>query len=186
MTIEEKLYYTVEDLWEISHREPDKRFELVYGELREMSPTSGIHSDIAAELIMRVRIFAKQNKLGHVTSSEGGYRLKKNEDRKDLVRAPDLGFVSIDHLEKLPDTYIPLAPDFAVEVVSANDYASEIQEKVDDFLNFGTQIVWVVYPRTKTVMVHTHDGTYRFTENDTLDGGNVLPGFSLKVADIFP
>lgn len=185
MSVLEKLY-TVDELWEISHREPDKRFELVYGELREMSPAGGLHGVIANKFGRIIGDFVESRKLGHVTAAETGYRLKENADHKDLVRAPDVGFIRFERLQDIPEGYIPMAPDLAVEVVYPHDYAELIQERVNDFLNFGTQMVWVVYPGIRMVMVHTPDSTQKHTAADTLNGGDVLPGFTLNVADIFP
>jgi len=95
------------------------------------------------------------------------------------VRAPDTGFVRKDRLPaRLTGKYFPGAPDLAVEVVSPNDRADEVQDKVQDWLSHGTQLVWVVEPRTRTVIVYRPDGTANVLQADgTLDGEDVLPGF---------
>ena len=82
--------------------------------------------------------------------------------------------------------FLELAPDLAVEVVSPSDSANEIQEKVNEYLDVGVRLIWVVYPIQHTVTVYAADRAGRLlNEADTLDGGDVLPGFSLAVADIF-
>jgi Uma2 family endonuclease len=80
----------------------------------------------------------------------------------------------------------PEAPDLAVEVVSPSDRTGEIYEKVGSWLSAGTREVWIVNPRSETVTTHASDGTVKVLgPHDTLDGGDVLPGFSHRVADIF-
>ena len=86
----------------------------------------------------------------------------------------------------LPDGYISGAPDLAIEIVSPNDTATEIQDKVQDYLNYGTRLIWVVYPRQKIVIVHYPDGTAKtLGATDRLDGETVIAGFSCAVGDIF-
>ncbi|MCC6804941.1 MAG: Uma2 family endonuclease, partial [Anaerolineae bacterium] len=81
--------------------------------------------------------------------------------------------------------YGRLAPDLAVEVVSPNDRAAEIHAKVNKYLHYGTRMVCVVYPATRTVVVHTASGAQTLAEADTFDGGDVLPGFLLPLRDLF-
>jgi Uma2 family endonuclease len=108
-------------------------------------------------------------------------------DRRAAER--DLAFISSDRLAKVSDVekYLPFAPDLAVEVVSPTNTASEIQLKVDQYLAAGTRLVWVVYPDLRKVSVFQPGGASSpaaYTE--TLDGGDVLPGLKLAVADLFP
>lgn len=185
--VQEKLY-TAEDLWELSHRPENdsKRFELSEGILIEMSPAGGKHGGIALDLGSFVRSHVKEHNLGYTTAAETGYILFKNPNGKDTVRAPDVGFVAAARLpEGLPDGYIPFAPDLAIEVVSPGDSADEIEEKVNEYLRYGTRLVWVFYPKTKTVVAHTPTSMKRLDINGTLDGGDVLPGFRLAVREVF-
>jgi Uma2 family endonuclease len=180
--------YSAEDLWELSHRPENdgKRFELSEGALIEMSPAGGKHGGIALDLGSLVRSHVKAHHLGYVTAVETGYILFKNPDGKDTVRAPDVGFVAAARLpSSLPDGYIPLAPDLAIEVVSPGDSADEIEEKVNEYLKYGTRLVCVFYPKTKSVLAQTPTSMQRLDINGTLDGGDVLPGFRLAVQDIF-
>jgi Uma2 family endonuclease len=122
-----------------------------------------------------------------VTAAETGYVLHRSDDGKDTVRAPDVGFVSKARLPAgLPKGYIPFAPDLAVEVVSPNDKAAEIQTKIGEYLRYGVRLIWVLYPDNQSIVVHTKEGARTLTVDDTLDGGDVLPGFSLPVRDLFP
>src|SRR6185369_10309656 len=98
-------------------------------------------------------------------------------DGKDIVRAPDVGFVRADRVpEELPDRgYVPFAPDLAVEVVSPDDSADEVAQKVAEYLKYGTRLVWVLYAKSKEVKVHTPDRVVKTLKvGDVLDGGDVL------------
>jgi Uma2 family endonuclease len=181
MVVQEKLY-TVQEFWEEFGE--TKHLELVRGVPIEMSPTGETHMIIAAWLTHLLFTYVEAHDLGIITASEGGFTLSTNPA---IVRAPDVGFIAKVRLSK-PSTerYFSGPPDFAVEVVSPNDKATEIHEKVMDFLKAGTRLVWVVYPGSRTVVVHQQNtASYTFTAENTLDGGDVLPGFTLPVREIF-
>lgn len=177
MALEQKLY-TPDDLWELSGQ---GRYELVEGMLIEMSPTGWLHGEVAGEIFGLLREFVKKHKLGRVTAAETGFTLAPN-----TVRAPDVGFIAAARVpEKLPVKFVPFAPELAVEVVSPSDKAADIHDKVLDYLHAGTRLVWVLYPSSKSVAVHTPNGSSLLDGNETLDGSDVLPGFSINVAQIF-
>ena len=187
MAIQDKLF-TADDLWEISHlpENDGKRFELDEGMLIEMSPAGGKHGVIANALSGFIWSFVRQNKLGYVTAAETGYILFKNPHGKDIVRAPDVGFVKAARLPNgVPDKYIPLAPDLAVEVVSPNDDAEELEKKISEYLTYGTQMVWVFYPSLKRAVVHTSAGSRPLDINGTIAGGDMLPDFTISLKEIF-
>ncbi len=173
---------TVEELWQMGSH--GKNYELVRGELIEMAPPGGTHGNTAANLSSLLLSLVKEKNLG-VVMVETGYKLASDPD---TVRGPDISFLSSAKIPPagLPDGYIDGAPDLAVEIVSPGDTASEIQDKVQDYLTYGVQLVWVVYPSQRLVVVHNPDGTSRtLHETDTLSGEVVLSGFSCRVADIF-
>jgi Uma2 family endonuclease len=188
MAIQQKVY-TTDDLWELSHAPSgsiEKRYELVQGEIREMSPAGGLHGGLASDLNIEIGVFVKQHDLGFVTAAETGYILYTDPVKGDTVRAPDVGFVAKHRLpDGLPVKYIPLAPDLAVEVVSPTDTADEIEEKVRDYLRAGTRLIWVWYPKTRSVVEHTLSGVNRYGEDDTLSGGDVLPRLTISIKAIF-
>ena len=168
-------------------RLPDvgKRYELVRGKLREMNPAGARHGRIAMKLGARLDRHAIVENLGIVLAAETGFRISRNPD---TVRAPDISFVSRERIAPggPPDGYWDLAPDLAVEVVSPNDTAAEVQSKVQMWLEAGTRLVWVVYPGTRSIVVHKSlKDISTLTASDTLDAGGVVPGFEIPVADVF-
>jgi Uma2 family endonuclease len=185
--IQEKLI-TAADLWELSHRPENegKRFELSEGILIAMAPAGLKHGGFTLRLGRWVGDFVDEHQLGMTTAAETGFILYTDENGKDTVRAPDVGFIAAARLPKdLPDGYAPFAPDLAIEVVSPGDSADEIEAKVNEYLKYGVRLVWVFYPKTKTVMVRTPSTVEHIDVNGALDGGNVLPGFKLSVRDVF-
>jgi len=180
--------YSAEALWELSHRaeNSDKRFELSEGMLIEMSPAGGKHGGIIFKLAGLIFNHVDAHDLGYGTGAETGYILFKDPNGKDTVRAPDIGFIAKARLPGgLPDGYIPLAPDLAIEVVSPNDDPDDVDWKVTQYLKYGVKQVWVLYPKSRRVKVHTPDAAYSLEGDDVLEGGDVLPGFSVKVSVIF-
>ncbi|MCL4247117.1 MAG: Uma2 family endonuclease [Anaerolineae bacterium] len=181
MTAQERLY-TADDLLKMTI-DDHLKVELVEGVLVEMPPASSIHSIISALLIRLLGNFVAENRLGgYVTGEQGGYQLA---EAPDTVRAPDAAYISKARAPELTSTYFKGAPDLAVEVISPNDKATDVQEKIDEYLQHGSRLVWAIYYKTHVVVVHTPAGSRTLHENDTLDGGDVLPGFSLPVREIF-
>jgi Uma2 family endonuclease len=189
--VTQERFYTAEEFWEFCQlpENQNRHWELVEGEIREMTPAGGEHGEVAGGFFGFIWNFVREKKLGRVTAAETGFILYKNPDPrgKDTVRAPDVGFVSIERApEPLPSQFVPVVPDLVVEVVSPTDRAEDVEEKINLYLKYGVQLIWVAYSVTRTIMVHTPSSVKRLTIDDTLDGGEVLPGFKLKVSDIFP
>ena len=157
--------------------------ELVDGTLVEKA-MGYEESEIAAYLVLRLYGFVLPRKLGLVTTESGPVRLFPG-----LVRMPGVAFVSWDRLpgRKVPKTPIPhLAPDLAVEVLSKSNTKAEMTRKLGEYFQAGVRLVWMVDPRTRTVRVHTAvDQSVLLKGNEVLDGGEVLPGFSLSLDEIF-
>src|SRR5205807_9346780 len=129
--------------------------------------------------------YVQDNKLGEVYAAETGFKLKSNPD---TVRAPDVAFVRKDRVDSVGDTegYWPGAPDLAVEVISPSDTVSQVEKKVIEWLEFGTRLVWIVSPKLSTITVYRSlQDIKMFTEKDTVDGGDVVPGFKFPVAELF-
>lgn len=173
---------TVEDVIQIHVRE-DRLCELVDGILVEKA--MGYYESVIACLIIRILVeFVESHKLGIVAGEAGMMQLAP-----DLVRIPDVSFISWDRLpnQRVPRDPIPhLAPDLAVEVLSKSNSKREMDEKLDDYFASGVRLVWFVDPEKKTVRVYLSRHESRLLgETETLDGGDVLPGLTLPIREIF-
>ncbi len=161
------------------------RYELVRGELRQMTPAGNLHGRAAMSFAWRLAQYVEENRLGTVYAAETGFRLATDPD---TVRAPDVAFVSRARVEAVGEIegFWPGAPDLAVEVVSPGDTYAEVEEKVFAWLDAGTRMVIVVNPRRRSATVYRSQADMiAFTEADVLDGGDVVPGFELAVREIF-
>jgi Uma2 family endonuclease len=173
---------TEQDVIDIQNRE-DRLCELVDGVLVEK--IMGFpESYLACEIVRTVGNYATQYDLGIVVGADGTVRLMPS-----LVRIPDASFVSWRQLpsRKVPAEPIPnLAPDLAVEVLSRGNTKREMDRKLKDYFLAGVQLVWFVDSAKRTVRVFTApDESILLTEEQTLDGGQVLPGFRLPLRELF-
>lgn len=158
--------------------------ELVGGELVMMSPAGFDHGRFASRIVAALENHVARQVLGVVTTAEAGFQLAHDPD---TVRAPDVAFVRAD---RIPSGgvkgFFQGAPDIAVEVVSPSDRVREVAAKVQDWLHAGCLIVWVVDPETRTVTVHrSREEIATLTAGDSLTGSDVLPEFSMPVAEVF-
>lgn len=163
-----------------------RRVELGRSGLVEMSPTGPAHGQVSLEVGWRIRTYLQEHDVGVAYGAETGFRLS---EQPLVVRAPDVAFVAHERIpaDADPDRFLPLAPDLVVEVVSPGDSAEEVLAKVEEYLEAGSRLVWVVYPRLREVMVRRPGGVTRWLgEEDTLEGEEVLPGFACRVGDLFP
>ena len=175
MTVEEFLAYPV----------PEGKAELVRGELRVSPPPGAPHGAAAVNLIFLLSLHVRQHALGGVFADSFGYELIR---LPRTVRVPDASYVRADRLppEGLGPGLLKLAPDLAIEVLSPSETASELEEKLHDYLVSGTSLIWVVDPVRRTVMTISSDAPVRWLEEgDTLEGGAVVQGFSCAVSEIF-
>lgn len=175
---------TAEELWEM----PDvsgNGFELVDGEVVEGSPANARHGLIVGKVYKRLEHHAEQHDLGLVFPYNVGYVLRRNPD---LVRAPDVSFLarnSTPEGDEL-DRFVEGPPTLAVEVVSPHDRSEETHRRVRDYLESGTRQVWVLWPKRSAVSVYSPNAdTRELGPESQLDGGYVLPGFSVQVGDLF-
>jgi Uma2 family endonuclease len=174
---------TAEEYGALEDRTDGNIDELIDGVVVVCEPMNKpIHGFVCANVGYPLGTYAKETRYGW-GAMRCGFILRRNPD---TVRAPDLSFFSYARAPVVPKEYTSTAPDLAVEVLSPENRRSYIRDKVKDFFIAGVRLVWVVNPEDKTVMVYA--GSMRGTEydeSDTLDGGDVLPGFTCKVADFF-
>jgi Uma2 family endonuclease len=157
--------------------------ELVQGVLVEKA-MGARESLLAGVLVQHLNNFLDQHDLGLALTADGTVRLAPG-----LVGIPDASFISWDRLpaRELPDDPIPdLVPNLAAEVVSRGNTPKEMQRKVREYFAAGVQLVWLIYPRTRTALVYTALGRRRKVgKGQSLDGGTVLPGFTLPLRQLF-
>jgi Uma2 family endonuclease len=181
MTISPRLM-TAEDLLHL----PDdgQRRELIAGEVRTMAPGGGDHGLLTMNLSTPLDVHVRAHRLGRVFTAETGFLLASDPD---TVRAADVAFM---RQERIPAArragYWAGAPDLAVEFVSPHDLFTEVEEKVATWLRYDARMVIVVNPRRRTASIYRPPWSVQLlTEADTLDGGEVVPGWTLPVAALF-
>jgi Uma2 family endonuclease len=165
------------------HNRTKRLYELVDGVLVE-KVMGYSESHVACEMIKLLGIFLDQHDLGILAGEAGAVRLMQG-----LVRIPDVSFVRWEQLPRreVPTDPIPgLVPDLAVEVLSEGNTAGEMRRKLKDYFLAGVRLVWFVDPAARTVQVYTApDKSIVLTEDQTLDGGDVLPGLALPLRQVF-
>jgi Uma2 family endonuclease len=162
-----------------------KRYELVAGELRVMSPSGWRHGEVVGDLHIILGAYIREHDLGRVFGAETGFLLKRDPD---TVRAPDFAFIAKQHLPATEpiEAFWPGPPDLAVEVLSPGDRTGEVDEKIEEWLAAGCAAVWVVDPKLRTVTIYQSPTNVQVkTAGQTLVGDSVVPGFSCAVAEIF-
>jgi Uma2 family endonuclease len=162
------------------------RYELVRGELIQMSPSAIPPGVVASSAVLEIGGFIKPNRLGVCGTADSGFRLSTDPD---TVRAPDFWFVRAERVpaEGLPEGYWPGAPDLAVEVLSPSDRFVDVMRKLQKYLAAGTQLVWVIDPKGRSAAAFDSERPpLLLGEDDVLDGGAILAGFSIRLGDILP
>jgi Uma2 family endonuclease len=168
-------------------RLPDDGFrtELVRGRVVREPPAGMDHGRLASRIDRLIGSFLDRHSLGEVFTADTGFVLF---EKPPTVRAPDVAFVSRDRLPPPEESigFGRLAPDLAVEIVSPSNTAAEVLDKVADYLEAGTRLVWIVEPGRRSVTEYRSRNEIRLLQgDDELLGHDVLPGFSLKIAEIF-
>jgi Uma2 family endonuclease len=187
MILREKLY-TAAEFWVIEQlpENADKRLELIDGVIVEMASSSQKNTVVAGRVIYFLNAFVIPRDLGYVSGADGGYTV----DVKNAYQ-PDAGYISKVRHPQLEGIAFPIAPDIAVEVISPSESSKNVMKKVLRYIQGGSRLVWTMYADDETVYVWQlgDDGEMRWrvlSGDDVLDGGDVLPGFSIKVSEIFP
>ncbi len=176
----------VKKVWtddELLHLPCEGKVEVVNGELRVMPPAGLEQEDVGAALVEFLRAYVRQHGLGRVYMSQAGFRLPNGD-----VRSPDVSFV---RTEKLPEGRSPkkfgtFPPDLAVEILAPDEKVEDYAAKVQEYLEWGVILVWVVDPERREVWVYRKGREpLRLTEAEALDGEDVIPGFRLPVSMLF-
>jgi len=162
---------------------PNKRAELVRGVLVVREPAGFRHGAVSATLTNLLAQHVDGQRLGGVLAAGTGFKLAADPD---TVRAPDVAFVRQDRIpDPEPVGFAELAPDLVVEVLSPDDRPGEILAKVGEWLTAGSRLVWVVDPARRVARVYRPDGSESLlAESDSLEGEDVVPGFSCRLGEI--
>jgi Uma2 family endonuclease len=184
--LELKLNLTDEQFWQLCQENDDLRFEATAtGKLIIMPPTGSLTSERNADLTYQLKAWSRQNNLGKVFDSNGGFRLPNG-----AKRAPDASWVKIERWNALTpeeqDKFAPLCPDFVVELMSPNDTLAETREKMAEYMANGAQLGWLINRKQRQVEVYHPDKEVEILENpDTVSGEDLLPGFVLDLSTIW-
>lgn len=158
--------------------------ELIDGEVVTTGYRGFEECDVAAQITATLVPFVRQHSLGKVVAGELGFKISS---RPDTVRCPDVAFISTPRLPtQRVSGFLEGAPDLAVEVVSPSDRWPDVVVKAHVWLDAGCRVVWLVDPANRTVTVHENGGRVRENRiTDAIEGGDVLPGLVVPIADIF-
>lgn len=184
---QEKRLITAEDFWELPDDEAErrgKRLELVRGEVREKSALGMAAGLVSSRSLFLVSDFVRDRRLG-VVGAGGGCVLRRNPD---TVLVPNVSFVACARLpdDRVPEWFWPFAPDLAVEVVPHDDLAENLHTRIREYLEAGTRALWVLWTQTQSVTAYQKAGKCaELGRDEDLDGGEVLPGFSVRVGELF-
>lgn len=162
--------------------DPENRLSVLRGMVVREPRAAYSHATLHSAIVSRIRDHVQAGGLGKVLT-EGGFLLRKEPV---TVLGPDIAFISREHLPADPMSVVHprFAPDLVVEIISVGDRAARLQEKLLEYLDAGTRLVWLVYPGTRSVMAFDADRALLLREQDVLDGGDVLPGFRITVAQL--
>ncbi len=181
-TVASKIY-TPADLLKM----PDNNnIELVNGELVE-KPVSALSALVEANISGYLHAFCVAHKTAVVLSSTNGIQCFTDDPNK--IRKPDVSVYTKERFtrEHLLEGWVSIPPDLAVEVVSSRDEFAEVTERIEEYLTAGVKLIWVIDPENEIVYIHRQDGSVaKLHRNDELSGEDILPGFTCKVADLFP
>lgn len=178
---------TADEFFELPEPRNGAKQELVKGEVIEM-PAPGLkHGEVQVNVGFVIKLFLKSNRIGRVFT-ESGVATEHDEDEGDTVRGPDVSYYSKERLPLDLDVvkYHDLAPDLCVEIRSPSNTKRELRDKIKEYFDAGVRMVWLVEPEDRSVTVLTQPNQGQtYYESAELNGGEVLPGFSCRVAELF-
>jgi Uma2 family endonuclease len=175
---------TAEEFGKMPEPKDGSQQELIQGVILTMPPPQAPHGFCCSRINRHLSTFVESQGLGFVFTNDTGFIIERDPD---TVRGADVAFWSRERLPKLPQGYIPIPPDLAVEVVSPDDHFSRVQKKVAHYLTHGVRLLWVVDPEDRSMTVYRPNQAMRILgEGDVVTGEDVLSGFQCRVADLLP
>ena len=182
ITKNEKQIWTDEAFMALS--EDETRYEVVAGELVDMGNSGMEHGEIGSFLGGMLALHVRREKLGTVCDSSTAFTLKSGNRR-----SPDVSFVAKARLQGMsrpPQGFFQGSPDLAVEILSPGNTFEGMHQKIVEYFENETKLVWVIHPKEKFVLVyHSPEPDQFLRSSDFLEGESVLPGFSLQVGELF-
>ena len=184
--LELELQLTDEQFFELCYKHRDLKFErTATGALIIMSPTGGITSDRNSDINFQLRAWNRQQRLGKVFDSSGGFKLPNGAER-----SPDSSWVKLERWNALTseerERFLPLCPDFVVELRSRSDSLTKKREKMQEYRDNGAKLGWLIDPQRQVVEIYRPDRDVEVLESPkTVSGEEILPGVVLDLAEIF-
>lgn len=135
----------------------------------------------------RLLAFVVEHALGYVFDSSTGFRWPGRKPGEKNLRSPDVSFVAVGRFpnEEPPVGFVEFAPDVAVEILSPDDRRRDVLEKVGEYLDAGSALVWVIDPERRSAAVYRSlTDVQHLGEDDSLDGESTVPGFTCRVRDL--
>lgn len=177
--------WSEDEFFEFCQTNRDLRIERsAKGEILVMSPAGGYSSYESGEVFRQLSMWATGDRTGVAFGSNSGFLLPNGG-----MRAPDAAWVQLSRLQKLShrekEKFIPLCPDFLIEVASPSDTISELKEKMEEYRQAGLRLGWLILPASKQVEIYTPTGIQVLAAPETLTGDPLLPGFKLELASIW-
>jgi Uma2 family endonuclease len=179
------LKWSEEEFFQFCQANRDLRIErTAKGEIIVIAPAGGYSGYQSGEVFRQLSVWARRDKTGVAFDSSTGFRLPNGG-----MRAPDAAWVQHSRLEKLSrrekEQFIPLCPDFVIEVASPTDHVSHLREKMDEYRKAGLRLGWLILPASMQIEVYTASGVQVLASPKILTGDPVLPGFKLELASIW-
>ena len=185
-TITTKKLMTAEEFCDWVHQpeQENKWFELVRGEVIELSSPTKPHGAVCMTVGYLLTAYSYQRGIGYLTCNDSGVILERDPD---TVRGPDVAFYEdANTFAELHPKYGEVPPRLAIEVLSPNDRANKVLRKINDYLRCGVELVWIIDPEIRTVTTHQPGKPQvELTENQELTGEEILPGFRCLVSEFF-
>ncbi|MBW4497394.1 MAG: Uma2 family endonuclease [Oscillatoria princeps RMCB-10] len=184
-TLRLKIDLTDEQFFQLCQKNRDLIFErTAKGELLIMSPTGGETGNRNFDMAVELGVWNKQTNLGKGFDSSTGFKLPNGADR-----APDLAWIPRERWDALTreqrQKFLPLCPDFAVELRSPSESLTDLREKMQEYMDNGTRLGWLIDPQNKRVEIYRAGRDVEILQNpETLSGEDVLPGFVLDLKEI--